>query len=121
MFTIKFYESAGKPIVEDWINGLRDVHAANAIAKRLLRVRLGNLGDHRPCRDGVSELRFDLGPGYRIYYGRWKNDVILLVQGGDKSTQARDINQAVANWQEWQAAQRLKDKDKETHAKGKTL
>ncbi|MDH3605173.1 MAG: type II toxin-antitoxin system RelE/ParE family toxin, partial [Candidatus Tectomicrobia bacterium] len=61
---------------------------------RLRRVRLGNLGDHRSVGEGVFELRLDFGPGYRIYFARIGNEVILLLSGGDKSTQTRDIAQA---------------------------
>jgi putative addiction module killer protein len=62
----------------------------------------GNFGDHRFCRDGVWELRVDVGAGYRIYYAIAGSKVILLLSGGDKGTQAADIARASNYWKEWQ-------------------
>ena len=71
------------------------------IAVRLLRLQLGNPGDHRFLGDGVSELKIDHGPGYRIYYARRGDVLILLLGGGDKSTQASDIERAKARLKGW--------------------
>ncbi|MBK8750883.1 MAG: type II toxin-antitoxin system RelE/ParE family toxin [Candidatus Competibacteraceae bacterium] len=79
-----------------WLAALRDVHAKARIAMRLDRVRAGNLGDAKPVGEGVSELRVDVGPGYRLYFTQRSGRVILLLAGGDKSTQARDIQRAQA-------------------------
>ena len=80
----------------DWIVGLRDVAARARIAKRIDRIALGNFGDAKSVGDGVSELRFTFGPGYRAYYTRRGNVVVILLCGGDKDTQGRDIERAKA-------------------------
>lgn len=78
----------------EWLANLRDVAGAVRIAKRINRVEMGNFGDHKALGDDVSELRLDFGPGYRVYYTRRGNVVVLLLCGGDKSTQAKDIERA---------------------------
>ena len=78
----------------EWLTGLRDIQARARIAKRIDRIAQGNLGDAKPVGDGVGELRFDFGPGYRIYYARRGNVVVMLLCGGDKDSQARDIERA---------------------------
>jgi putative addiction module killer protein len=78
----------------DWLTSLKDRRAAARIAARILRLENGNLGDVKPVGEGVSELRINYGPGYRIYFTQAGRTVILLLCGGDKSTQARDITTA---------------------------
>ena len=78
----------------EWLTGLRDIQARARIAKRIDRIAQGNFGDTKSAGDGVSELRFDFGPGYRIYYARRGNVVVILLCGGDKDSQARDIERA---------------------------
>jgi len=73
---------------------LRDVTAQSRIAVRLRRVSIGNLGDAKPVGGGVSELRIDQGPGYRLYFTRRGLEVVILLCGGDKRTQAADIKRA---------------------------
>lgn len=68
------------------------------------RLANGNPGDVRPVGNGVSELRIDTGPGYRVYYAAKGDELILLLAGGDKSTQARDIETALALWKDWKEA-----------------
>lgn len=80
----------------DWMKSLRDVRARARIVERLDRVSQGNLGDVAAVGDGVSELRIHYGPGYRVYFVRRGATVILLLCGGDKSTQKRDIAAARA-------------------------
>lgn len=58
----------GRDLIDEWLRGLRDLKAKTAIIRRLNRVESGNFGDHEPCRDGVWELRVDIGPGYRVYF-----------------------------------------------------
>lgn len=87
---------------QDWLDGLRDRAARVAIQRRVDRLALGNFGDHKVCRDGVWELRVDFGPGYRIYYSRSGKEIVLLLCGGSKRTQASDIDQAVNYWQDYQ-------------------
>jgi putative addiction module killer protein len=91
---VKIYQDAhGNEPFENWLNSIRDKRTLARIDSRLRRVRLGNLGDHRSVGEGVFELRLDFGPGYRMYFARIGNEVILLLSGGDKSTQMRDIAQ----------------------------
>lgn len=79
-----------------WLRGLKDRRAVARINARVRRVSAGNLGDVEPVGDGVSELRIFYGPGYRLYFIRQGRAIIVLLCGGDKSTQARDIEQAKA-------------------------
>ncbi|HEV2653264.1 MAG TPA: type II toxin-antitoxin system RelE/ParE family toxin [Rhizomicrobium sp.] len=74
-----------------WLEGLRDVSARRRIQARIDRLELGNAGDCKFVGAGVSEMRIDYGPGYRVYFMRRGRTVILLLAGGDKSTQKRDI------------------------------
>ena len=74
-----------------WLDGLRDLQAVARIDVRLRRLSLGNPGDVKPVGEGVSELRIDYGPGYRVYFVRRGTLVVVLLCGGDKRTQDRDI------------------------------
>lgn len=78
----------------DWLAGLREVQARARIARRIYRLADGNPGDVKRVGEGVSELRIDLGPGYRVYFVRQGDVVIILLCGGDKSSQSRDIAKA---------------------------
>ena len=80
----------------DWLRGLGDRRARSRIAARLLRMEHGNLGDRKSVGDGVEEARVDVGPGYRLYYTRRGATIIILLCGGDKRTQRRDIARAKA-------------------------
>ncbi len=84
------------PEFEAWLASLRDTKARARIAQRIARVELGNVGDAEPVGEGVTELRIDYGPGYRLYTKRQGPTVTFLLCGGDKSTQARDIRRAKA-------------------------
>ena len=77
-----------------WLQKLRDIRANTIIVKRIDRIYGGNFGDHKQISSKVSELRIDYGPGYRIYYTKRGNEIILLLIGGDKSTQQSDIKKA---------------------------
>ncbi|WP_267354957.1 MULTISPECIES: type II toxin-antitoxin system RelE/ParE family toxin [unclassified Methylobacterium] len=77
-----------------WFAGLRDERARARIDTRIRRVSLGNFGDVRAVGQGVSELRVDYGPGYRIYFAQRGSAIVLLLCGGDKRTQVRDIREA---------------------------
>ena len=106
MFELRHYLSAdGRDVFALWRSKLKDKQAKIAIDRRLYRLELGNIGDHKPCRAGVWELRIDSGPGYRVYYARSGQTIILLLCGGDKSTQEADISRACAYWQDWQQRQ----------------
>ncbi len=78
----------------NWIASLRDSRAIARIAVRIDRLSLGNPGDVRPVGDGVSEMRIDYGPGYRVYFVRRGAEVVVLLCGGDKSSQSADIAHA---------------------------
>ena len=88
----------GQVPFDNWYNSLRDSKISTIIDKRLNRVILGNLGDCQSVGNGVFELRIDYGPGFRIYFGQVGTTIILLLCGGDKSTQDRDIRQAIEYW-----------------------
>ncbi|MGH7797847.1 MAG: type II toxin-antitoxin system RelE/ParE family toxin [Candidatus Binatia bacterium] len=79
----------------DWFDSLRDRKARARIDVRIRRLSLGNPGDVRPIGDGVSELRIDYGPGYRVYFVKHGPMLIILLAGGDKRTQDRDIKKAL--------------------------
>lgn len=74
-----------------WLDGLRDANARSRIVVRIRRLELGNPGDVKPVGDGISELRIAHGPGYRVYFTRQGQEIVLLLGGGDKSSQSRDI------------------------------
>ncbi|WP_454669836.1 type II toxin-antitoxin system RelE/ParE family toxin [Achromobacter kerstersii] len=103
MFEIEHYltANAGVDLYVSWLRRLRDNHARVAIIRRVSRIEQGNFGDHKFCRDGVWELRINVGPGYRVYYALSGRRVVLLLSGGDKRTQTNDIDQVVSYWQEW--------------------
>jgi putative addiction module killer protein len=90
---------------EEWLNTLRDTTARAKIKKRLKRVELGNLGDYRAVGEGVCELKIDYGPGYRVYFGQIGSTIVLLLCGGDKSTQERDIIKAKEYWKDYEERQ----------------
>lgn len=92
---IEYYETAtGKLPFEIWIKEFKEVHTRAKILARLDRLRLGNFGDCKTLQEGICELRIHYGAGIRIYYGKIGNKVILLLCGGDKSSQERDIAKA---------------------------
>ena len=78
-----------------WIDGLKDTGGRARILMRVDRLIHGNPGDHRNLTNGVSELRVDVGPGYRVYFSRKGDRLLLLLAGGDKSSQAKDITKAI--------------------------
>lgn len=84
-----------------WRTRLKDTRIRALIASRLDRLAFGNAGDVKPVGSGISELRIDYGPGYRIYYKRRGETIILLLCGGDKRTQANDIETAKRLAKEW--------------------
>jgi putative addiction module killer protein len=84
-----------------WLSGLRDRQAVARINARIRRLSADNAGDAKPVRDGISELRIDHGPGYRVYFIRRRASVAVLLAGGDKRTQEADITRAIAIAKEW--------------------
>ena len=81
-------------IFKKWMKSLKDKSARSIINARIRRLSLGNKGDTESVGFGISELRIDYGPGYRVYYKKIKNEIVVLLCGGDKSTQSRDIKKA---------------------------
>ena len=80
----------------EWFTGLRDRRAKTRIDIRIRRLSLGNPGDVKPIGEGVSEMRIDYGPGYRVYFAQHGSEFIVLLAGGDKASQDRDIREAKA-------------------------
>jgi len=78
-----------------WLSRLKDMRARIAIVRRLERAQAGNLGDVKSVGESVFEMRIDMGPGYRLYCKIRENEIIILLVGGDKSTQQRDIEKAI--------------------------
>lgn len=87
-------------IFDHWLRSLRDAKAKARIIARIRSAELGNFGDSEPVGHGISEMRIHYGPGYRVYYKQQRNVVYLLLCGGDKSTQSKDIRQAKLIWAE---------------------
>jgi putative addiction module killer protein len=79
----------------DWLDALQDKRAQVRIAARLRRIESGNLGDWQPVGGSVSEMRVDIGPGYRLYFTRRGSIIVVILTAGDKSTQQRDIRRAL--------------------------
>lgn len=101
---IRSYVTADGSIpFSEWLDSLRDRKARNKIKARLDRVVQGNLGDYRSVGEGVCELRVDYGPGYRVYFGQVGSVLVLLLCGGDKSTQEQDIRTAQEYWQDYRS------------------
>ena len=90
MFKIRKTQTFAK-----WLDGLRDIHARARVLVRIERLAEGNAGDVKPVGEGVSEMRIDYGPGYRVYFTKRGQTVIVLLAGGDKRTQDADITRAL--------------------------
>jgi putative addiction module killer protein len=101
-----YVQRTGQIPVQEWLRGLRDRDARSRIRVRIDRLSLGNAGDTRSVGGGVWELRIDYGPGYRVYYAQSGSNIVLLLCGGDKTTQTRDIVLAQAYWAEYQQRKR---------------
>ena len=100
--TILIYETkGGKAPFSEWLLNLKDIKARATIRARIERVRLGNLGDCKGLGEGVFELRIPFGPGYRVYLGQDGPVIVVLLCGGDKGSQKRDITKAKLLWVEY--------------------
>lgn len=98
----RYITPEGRTPLTQWLDSLRDLKAKAKIDARLDRVSRGNLGDYRSVGEGVCELRIDYGPGYRVYFGQIGATIVLLLCGGDKSTQAQDISKAIEYWRDYE-------------------
>ena len=99
--TLRMFEIIQSETFQGWLSGLKDRQAVARIHARLDRAAGGNLGDVKPVRDGVAEMRVDHGPGYRLYFIRHGPLVIVLLAGGDKRTQDADIDRAIKIAHDW--------------------
>ena len=99
----RYSTSEGKVPFDEWLYSLRDAKAKVKIKLRLDRVKLGNFGDYRSVGEGVCELRIDYGPGYRVYFGQIGSIIVILLCGGDKSTQNQDIRKAIEYWRDYRS------------------
>lgn len=86
---------------DEWFDSLRDKRMQAAVDARLARMRAGNFGDYKAVGGGVFELRMALGPGLRVYYGLHGRQIVVLLGGGDKNSQPRDIRRAQQLWQQF--------------------
>ena len=103
MYQVRHYLStAGADLFSDWLKRVRDPVAKVQIVKRIYRLEQGNFGDNSFCGKGVWEMRIDVGAGYRIYYARAGERIMLLLCGGDKRAQDTDIKDAKKHWKDWQ-------------------
>ncbi len=102
---LRYLSPEGRDLFGDWFEGLGDRTAKVAIARRVNRIEGGNFGDHKAVGEGVFELRIDVGPGYRVYFGRQGETIVLLLLGGDKRRQGADIDRAKACWRDWKKEQ----------------
>jgi putative addiction module killer protein len=104
MFDVRRYlAESGQDYVEEWLESLDDPPTRARIEIRIERLSRGLFGDTKYLQDGVHELKLDFGPGYRIYYGKEGKRIILLLCGGDKSTQKKDVRNAIEYWKDYEA------------------
>lgn len=96
-----FYTSLEKSPIKDWLKSIKDGATLAILYKRIRQASLGNFGDFKSVGSGVFEMRINYGPGLRIYYGVYNDEIILLLMGGSKRTQDSDIKKAKANWILW--------------------
>ncbi|MBI2988797.1 MAG: type II toxin-antitoxin system RelE/ParE family toxin [Deltaproteobacteria bacterium] len=96
-----YVRSDGSCPFDDWMDSLRDQRARDIVRARIARIRLGNLGNCEPVGGGVLELKIDYGPGYRVYFGEVGMKLVILLCGGDKSSQAEDIRRAIDYWEDY--------------------
>lgn len=98
---IIYQDDKGKELFTEWLDGLRDQRGRRFILRRIGKLEQGLYGDCRPVGEGVSELRIFFGPGYRVYFGEEAGHMVILLCGGNKDSQDRDIQAAKAYWKEY--------------------
>ena len=99
-FQIKEYLGSGNSSFADWLNSLDAVTAAR-VDRYIRRLEAGNFGSVKTLQEGVSELKMDFGPGYRVYFGREGKTIIILLGGGSKRRQSTDIAAAIEHWKQY--------------------
>lgn len=102
VYKIDYVVINGKAPIIEWLNSL-DSNIRKRINQRILRIEEGNFGDSKKLSEQISELRFSFGKGYRVYYTEIQNTIVLLINGGDKSTQSKDIQKAKKLLEEWRS------------------
>ncbi|TAG50205.1 MAG: type II toxin-antitoxin system RelE/ParE family toxin [Betaproteobacteria bacterium] len=102
---VRYQQTNGDEPLSDWLSSVRDKIAQARIRIRLRQVEAGNFGDCESVGEGVSELRVHVGAGYRVYFGRHGQTVVVLLCGGDKRTQTNDIKRAKLFWADWKGRQ----------------
>ncbi|MGA8203824.1 MAG: type II toxin-antitoxin system RelE/ParE family toxin [Woeseiaceae bacterium] len=102
----EYQSSDGRTPLSEWLDGLSDRRARARIVARIDRLGVGLFGEWKSVGGGVCELRIDHGPGYRVYYARHGRTLVLLLCGGDKRTQTRDIRRAHEYWKDYKARER---------------
>ncbi len=98
---IFYQDESGNEPFTDWINNFRDRLTRRRILQRIFRLQSGNYGDYKSLKDGVFELRLTFGAGYRVYFGEDGDKIVVLLCGGDKSTQQQDIKTAKVYWRRY--------------------
>lgn len=101
-----YVNEEGVDVFLDWFNRLRDKQAKINIERRIYRLGLGQFGQVKPAREGVWELKIDIGAGYRVYYAQVENTLVLLLCGGNKKSQDTDIDRAISYWKNYQQRQK---------------
>ncbi len=101
----EFVDANGRNRFREWLEGIRDIRTQYVIDARLTRIANGNMGDCKAAGEGVMEFRIHYGPGYRIYFGQEGKNVVILLVGGDKKSQRRDIVLAKTLWRNFQEGQ----------------
>jgi putative addiction module killer protein len=102
-----YEDDNGREPFTEWLDNLRDIVGHQRILTRLTRLEQGNYGDYKPVGEGVNELRVFVGPGYRVYFGEDGKDIVILLCGGDKSSQQDDIRKAKFYWKEYNKHEKL--------------
>ena len=107
MKVVRYTKNDGSQPFGEWLSNFRDMQARIAIRRRIDRLAMGNTGNSKALRGGLCELKIEMGPGYRIYFGNHGQTVVVLLCGGDKRSQDSDIVLAAQYWDDWK--QRQKD------------
>ena len=102
MKELRIYKTRnGKEPFKEWLSKIKDIRTMAQIDNRIRRLALNNKGDYKRVGKGVYEMRIHYGAGYRVYFSEQGNKIVILLSGGDKGTQKRDIKQAITYWQDY--------------------